>query len=172
MNQTPFLSLPSPAPNLQACVIIPARDESEGIEATLDGFARQRDIEGNILDSARFEMLLLANNCRDQTAKIARKWSQNHPSVNLHVVEARFKKREACVGYARRLLMDTACQRLTVGQPQNHKPRAICSTGESFALFRRTVGAALGASMGKACVSCSVCSRARRVCPEPTAPNA
>ncbi len=137
MNQALFSSLICPSLSLQACVIIPARDESEGIEATLDSFANQRSVTGEPLDTASFEILLLANNCRDETAHIARRWSERHPCVTIHILEADFYGADACVGYVRRLLMDVACQRLMMsgqqellneGKGKRRKPRAICST--------------------------------------------
>jgi len=137
MNQALFSSLLCPSPSLQACVIIPARDESEGIEATLDSLAHQRDVTGEPLAPNSFEILLLANNCCDATAQIARQWSERHPAITLHIIEANFYGDEACVGYARRVLMDAACHRFTISPQQEQrnegklkrgKPRAICST--------------------------------------------
>src|SRR4051812_21810433 len=78
MSPSPLPPLPNPSPRLQACVIIPARDESEGISSTLDCFAGQLDLNDEPLDPARFEVLLLANNCEDETAATARAWATAH----------------------------------------------------------------------------------------------
>ena len=124
-----FCRLPAPAPQLKACVVMPARDEAENIGAALDALAAQRDLNGAPLPAREFEILLLANNCRDETAAIARAWNRAHPRVALHVVEARFGPDRACVGHARRMAMNAACARLHEAQaPSEPAPRAICST--------------------------------------------
>ena len=122
-----FCSLPAPAPALAASVIIPARDEAAGIARALDALAAQRDLNDAPLRPETFEILLLANNCADATAATARDWAARHRAVRLHVVEMRFDAAQACVGTARRALMNAACERLqSVGATL--KPRAICST--------------------------------------------
>ena len=122
-----FRSLPAPAPALAACVIIPARDETAGIARALDALAAQRDLNDAPLRPETFEILLLANNCADDTAAVARDWAARHPSVRLHVVEMRFDAAQACVGLARRALMNAACERLQ-SLHEGPSPRAICST--------------------------------------------
>ncbi len=122
-----FCVLPAPAPQLVASVIIPARDEAANITAALDALAAQRDLNDNALDPETFEILLLANNCRDDTSTRAREWAARHRHVRLHVVEMRFDRARACVGLARRALMNAACHRLQT-LPPNTAPRAICST--------------------------------------------
>lgn len=119
--------MPAPAPDLAACVIIPARDEAANIAATLDALAAQRDLNGDILNPARFEIVLLANNCRDQTVQIARDWRHFHSQIALHIIETHFSGSRACIGLARRVLMDAACARLGFW-PLEGAPRAICST--------------------------------------------
>lgn len=120
--------LPAPSAQLRASVIIPARDESASIVAALDALAAQRDLGGEPLDPARFEILLLANNCRDDTASLARAWGAAHQSIALHVVESHFETERACVGYARRVAMNAACFRLHPRDAATSGPRAICST--------------------------------------------
>ncbi|RYG62971.1 glycosyltransferase, partial [bacterium] len=125
------LPLPHPSPSLQASVIIPARDERDGIEATLNCFARQRDVNGDSFNSDRFEILLLANNCSDDTAEIARQWGKENPSIALHAIEVQLFGEKASVGHARRKLMNLACQRLqSVSRTNTSKSvvQAICST--------------------------------------------
>lgn len=120
-----FCSLP--APNLTTSVIIPARDEASGIEATLDSLAAQRALDGEPLAPDCFEILLLANNCRDNTAHLAREWAARHREIQLEVSEVEWDETRACVGYARRALMNAACARFH-SLPQTGAPRAICST--------------------------------------------
>ena len=121
-----FCELPPPATRLRASVIIPARDEAAHILGALDALKAQRDLNGEPLDAELFEVLLLANNCRDQTAHLARNWKRAHPDFALRVVEATYTGERACVGYARRMAMNASCHRLM--QSEADEPRAICST--------------------------------------------
>lgn len=122
-----FCPLPAPTRQLTASVIVPARDEAANIAAALDALVAQRDLNDEPLDASTFEIILLANNCRDATAQIARSWAARHSRVALHVVEMRFDTARACVGLARRALMNAACTRLQILAPSD-SPRAICST--------------------------------------------
>ena len=66
----------------------------------------------------RYEIIVLANNCRDGTARVARRLADAHADLALHVVEIELPPTEAHVGTARRLAMDEACRRLLlVGRP-------------------------------------------------------
>ena len=120
-------ALPAPHPQLVASVVIPARDEAPNIVAALDAFGAQLDLNANPLAPDTFEVLLLANNCRDETAQVARDWAARNSSIALHVVEIAWNSERACVGLARRALMNAACQRL-LSLPPLDAPRAICST--------------------------------------------
>ncbi len=122
-----FSLLPAPAPQLAASVVIPARDEATNILCALDALAGQRGLDGEPLDATSFEIILLANNCDDETANLARRWAAQSSHIALHVVEMRFDKTRACVGLARRALMNAACSRLQTLAPSD-APRAICST--------------------------------------------
>jgi hypothetical protein len=101
-----------PSANLLISVIIPAKDEADNLPATLAAFAVQTDLNGQLLDPSTFEVLVLANNCRDQTASVVRNFAQQHPALAIHVAEVKLPPLEAHVGQARRLLMDEACRRL------------------------------------------------------------
>ena len=106
------------APTCEATVIIPACDEAERIGATLAALAGQVDIDGRPFDRRRFEILVLANNCGDATAGIARRFGYEHPTLALRVAEVLLHGPAANVGTARRLLMDEACRRLLAnGRP-------------------------------------------------------
>lgn len=103
----------------QATVIVPANDEADGIIATLAALAAQTDLAGRPLDPCTFEIIVLANNCRDDTAAIARQFADQRPELALHVVERTLPAAEANVGTARRLLMDEAARRLlSLGRPR------------------------------------------------------
>ena len=101
----------SPHPALQVCVVVPVRNEAQGLTRTLAALAAQTDPTGRALDPATYEVLLLANNCTDGTADVARTFAWQHPSLALHVLEAVLPPDEANVGTARRRLMDTAFDR-------------------------------------------------------------
>ncbi|SMB87499.1 glycosyl transferase family 2 [Hymenobacter roseosalivarius DSM 11622] len=107
-----------PAAELLISVIIPAKDEAENLPFALAALAAQTDLQGRPLSACSYEVIVLANNCHDQTAAVARAFARLHPQLILHVATVMLPPAEAHVGGARRLLMDEACQRLeAVGQP-------------------------------------------------------
>ncbi len=113
------LCLPPPAASLQLSVIVPVRNEANTLAKTLAALMQQVDGFGTPLDPASYEVLVLANNCTDDTAKAARCFARHHPHLVLHVAEISLPPPLAHVGTARRLLMDEACRRLlSCGQPR------------------------------------------------------
>jgi hypothetical protein len=102
----------SPHERCEACIVVPARDESVRIEKCLSALVRQVDPEGRPIDPATYEVIVLANNCHDETAARARAFGTRHPHLALHVVEIDFPPERSYVGCARKLLMDEACRRL------------------------------------------------------------
>ena len=62
-----------PHPELQATIIIPVKDEADSLPRTLAALAAQTDRLGQPLNPATYEIILLANNCHDQTAAVARR---------------------------------------------------------------------------------------------------
>ena len=102
----------SPLETCRACIVVPARDESLRIEKCLSALVRQIDPEGRPIDPAKYEVIVLANNCHDETAARALAFGVRHPRLVLHVVEVNFPPARSYVGCARKLLMDEACQRL------------------------------------------------------------
>jgi hypothetical protein len=107
----PLVTTP-PAPECEVCVVVPVRDEAEHVVATLNALAHQIDLQGKPLHHSRYEIILLANNCCDNSAAIARKFAQQHSSLALHVVEMTLSKPEAYIGKVRRILMNEAYRRL------------------------------------------------------------
>jgi glycosyltransferase involved in cell wall biosynthesis len=93
-------------------VVVPVRNEALGLAATLASLAAQRQHDGTPFDAALFEMLLLANNCTDSSALVARQFSAAHPQLALHIEDITLAPEFAHIGHVRRLLMDTACDRL------------------------------------------------------------
>ncbi len=108
----PPLLLPHPNPQLKLSVIVPVRNEADGLTKTLAALAFQVDALGNALDPATYEVLVLANNCTDDTADTACDFARRHPHLALHVAEKTLPPSLAHVGAARRLLMDASCRRL------------------------------------------------------------
>lgn len=101
-----------PLPQCNTCVIIPVRDEAETIESTLFALVNQVDLEGRPLDPNSYEVIVLANNCTDNSAAIARQFAVQYPKFVLHVVEVTLPRAQAYIGRVRQLLMDEAYHRL------------------------------------------------------------
>ncbi|QDA59615.1 glycosyltransferase [Hymenobacter jejuensis] len=108
-----------PASQLLATVIIPAKNEARHLKRALMALAAQTDLDGAPFDRRSYEIIVLANNCRDQTAEVARRFARTNPDVALHVVELTLPPAEAHVGRARRLLMDEAYRRLELHKLPN-----------------------------------------------------
>jgi glucosyl-3-phosphoglycerate synthase len=97
-------SLRPPAPSLRAVVVVPARDEAERIGRCLQALACQRGVARE-----RYELIVVLDGCRDQTAERVSEFAAAHPSLRLHAVEL---AQSRGVGRARRHGMDLACKRL------------------------------------------------------------
>lgn len=123
LDPAPLVASGPPA-GCDVCVVVPVRDEEDQIEATLDALAHQTELDGSPLDPAHYEVILLANNCRDNTAAIARRFARCRPEINLYVVERVLPDERAHVGVARRMLMDEAGHRLLA----SNQPRGIIAT--------------------------------------------
>ncbi|MBC8123172.1 MAG: glycosyltransferase family 2 protein [Gemmatimonadaceae bacterium] len=93
-------------------MIIPVRDEAKYLTATLEALAYQTHCSGQPFDRACYEIIVLANNCRDDSAEVVRRFASRHPTLALHVVEMTLGSNEAYVGRVRQLLMDEGYHRL------------------------------------------------------------
>lgn len=102
----------SPSSRCEVSVIVPVRNEEETLFGTLHALAHQIDLEGNPLDRECYEIILLANNCSDNSAAIAKCFAAQHPTLALHVVELTLPASQAYIGRVRRILMDEAYRRL------------------------------------------------------------
>jgi hypothetical protein len=107
----PLIQTP-PLLQCEACVVLPVRDEAEHLDAVLTALAHQVDRHMRSLDPARYEVILFANNCTDDSAAIARRFARRHPDFVLHVAERTLPAAEAYIGRVRQLLMDEAYRRL------------------------------------------------------------
>lgn len=114
-----------PLPQCNTCVIVPVRDEAENLESTLAALAHQVDLQGYPLDPNSYEVIVLANNCKDNSAAIAHRFAAQHPKFVLHVVEITLPRSQAYIGRVRQLLMDEAYHRLS---QLGHKRGVIAST--------------------------------------------
>ncbi|MDF5736699.1 MAG: glycosyltransferase family A protein [Nostoc sp. S13] len=108
----PLVQIP-PSPHCEVCVIVPVRNEAQTLAATLTALIYQVDLEGQLLDPKRYEIILLANNCSDDSAALARSFAEQHPDIALHVVEKTLPPTEAYIGRVRQILMDEAYRRLS-----------------------------------------------------------
>ena len=106
-----------PAP--MAVVAIPARDEASCVPACLHALAIQEDAAGRAIGTGTFAVLLLANNCRDGTAAVARAMAPSLP-YPLIVREAELPPGRSHAGGARRAAMDAAAALL-----DTHAPGAV-----------------------------------------------
>ena len=95
------------AKGLATVVAVPARDEAERIEACLLALLDQRDHADRPLATGAVRVVVLANNCRDDTAARAR---AVHPAVE--VLEVDLPPAGANAGAARRAAMEAAAARL------------------------------------------------------------
>ena len=100
-----------PLPSCEVCVIVPVRNEAQHLEATLLALTNQVDLTGKPFDKNRYEIIVLANNCTDNSAKIAKDFARTHPNLILHLVEMTIESDRAHIGWVRKLLMDEACRR-------------------------------------------------------------
>jgi Glycosyl transferase family 2 len=101
-----------PLPECELSAIVPVKDEAQSLTETLTALATQTDLHGRPLDFRRYEIIVLANNCTDRSAAIARQFAAAHPWLVLHVAEIHLPPAKAYIGYVRKLLMDEAYRRL------------------------------------------------------------
>jgi hypothetical protein len=141
----------APSSKLQACVVLPARNEEDLLPAALYALAEQKTLAGKPLSHDAFEILLLINNSTDRTRCVADSFQRLYPSLHLHVVERNFDKSHAHIGHVRRLLMDEACRRLeTLGRfeglilstdsDSRVAPNWICRNADEIARGAEAVG--------------------------------
>lgn len=104
---------PPPPPTLTVSVVVPVRNEAHHLEQTLDALRNQCHADGQPLNPDTYEVLVLANNCTDQSYAVARQYQQRYPDFALRVTQIQLPPGKANIGTVRRLLMDEAYRRLT-----------------------------------------------------------
>jgi Glycosyl transferase family 2 len=100
-----------PLPECEFSAIVPVKDEAQTLWETLAALADQTELNGQPLHLQRYEIIVLANNCTDGSAAIARQFAAEHPRLVLHVAELNLPPAQAYIGYVRKLLMDEAYDR-------------------------------------------------------------
>lgn len=108
-----FADAVAPSAFLKVSVIVPARNEARNICKALNALRLQTDNCGKPLNPQLYEVLLLVNNCSDQTYTVARNYQQKYPDFALHLTEIHLHPSKANIGFVRRLLMDEAYRRLS-----------------------------------------------------------
>jgi glycosyltransferase involved in cell wall biosynthesis len=102
-------SIAPPAEALEACVVVPARDEEQRIGACLEALGAQTGVE-----QSAWEVLFVLDHCRDRTREVALSWAAAHPHIALRLLDGP----GTGSGGARATGMDAACERLhVVGRP-------------------------------------------------------
>lgn len=116
-----------PSPNLLISVIIPARNEATNLERSLHALRNQQQARGVAFPSGVYEVLLLLNNCTDESELVAQNYQQRYPDFPLRIASVHLSAEMANVGTVRRLLMNEAYQRL-IGV---NKPNGIIASTDA-----------------------------------------
>lgn len=98
--------------NCRVSIVIPVRNEAETIAETLKSLVNQVDLKNHRLAPDSFEIIILANNCTDNSADIVRFFAKANSDLNIHLAETHLPPEKANVGYVRRRLMNEAYARL------------------------------------------------------------
>ncbi len=114
-----------PDPYLRLSVVLPAKDEAENIPLALDALRCQQQLTGEPMPYPCYEVLLLLNNCTDDSAAVTERYQTRYPAFPLRVAVVQLPPERANVGTARRMLMDVAQSRL---QQANQLAGIIAST--------------------------------------------
>ena len=115
---SPKLFVSPPDPRCRVTVILPAKDEQSLLPSAIRALAGQRDGAGRALAPSSYEVLVLLNNCSDESLGAVRAASAAHSHLRLQVEECTLPPERAHAGTARRLLMDAAALRLAAGGRQ------------------------------------------------------
>ncbi len=129
VDELPPLTGTLPLLECRASVAIPVRNEAQNLPAVIRALANQVDKQGNLLGRSTYEILVLANNCTDNTVEVVKQLSAHYPALQLHAIEVSIPKEIAHVGRARQMVMDEAYRRLSLIGRQN---RIIaCTDGDT-----------------------------------------
>lgn len=103
--------MPCPRVAYQSCtpraarlaVVIPARNEAAHIADTLRSWAGQQRPDGSPVPASRYELVLVTNNCTDDTVAQACAFARTRPRLALTVLDVQLGAPQANVGSARAL---------------------------------------------------------------------
>ncbi len=109
-----FREFQKPSSALKLSVIVPVKNEAESIVDCLRCLYNQRDAFNQPVNFENYEVMVLANNCTDNSFEIAVKFGKEFPDFNLHVAQVQLPPAKANIGYVRRVLMDEAYNRLAM----------------------------------------------------------
>ena len=131
--------LPPPDPELKLVVIVPAKNEERTLPAALEALYRQTDPAGYPINKRWYEVIVLANNCTDATAKVAQTFAQSHSDGCFHVTTCHLPPPYAHIGYVRRALMDEAYRRLVlVNRFSSRNSRGIIASTDGDSIVGST----------------------------------
>lgn len=105
--------------DLMVSVIVPVRNEAFSLVSMLDALRKQFDINGISLNPNLYEVLVLANNCTDNSAALLNHYKTAYPNFPLFIEEIKLPAARANIGVVRRILMDAAFMRLKVSGNKN-----------------------------------------------------
>ncbi len=125
VSKLPSLTSVLPLPDCRVSVIIPVRNEADSLPAVIEALAHQVDNRGRALNPSSYEVLVLANNCTDDTVETIERLRDRYPHLQLQAIEVSIPKEIAHVGKARQLVMDEAYRRFSLIGLEN---RIIAST--------------------------------------------
>lgn len=114
-------------PQLKITVILPVRNEEDNLVQALNALRLQTDKFGKRIPYKYYEVLLLANNCTDKSAVVARAYQRKFPAFALYIEEITLTPTDAHIGTVRRLLMDAAYERHMAIQ----KPSGVIASTDS-----------------------------------------
>lgn len=87
------------------------------LESTLAALAHQVDLSGHPLSTDRYEIILFANNCSDDSVAISHRFARQQPNLVLHIAERTLPPAQAYIGWVRQRLMDEAyCRLMSIGR--------------------------------------------------------
>lgn len=104
-------NMPSPSTELKMVVTIPAKNEEFTIGKTLQALKNQIKPDGSLLSITNFEVLVLCNNCSDQTLKVCQNFKSKYPNFPIHIFSITFVANDN-MGSIRKFIMDIAAERL------------------------------------------------------------
>jgi glycosyltransferase involved in cell wall biosynthesis len=120
----------SPAPALRVSIVVPVRNEASHLVQVLDALRQQRDGQGDPLSQSSYEVLLLTNNCTDNSRDLALRYQRQFPHFRLLLADISLSRPHANIGTVRRLLMNEACRRLM--SSGNHRGIIASTDGDTL----------------------------------------